>query len=146
MDDNGTVIQLKKALNQLLDAYESLKLESEKVKKENTKLKDDVQSLEVMNTGLNTKLSALNDTTDHHSTEMGEMLGRIEDILGPSDDDSSVDDVLTEDVSAEDENSVDNTEEKEEDSLSNIHFSNNNNNSKDIDLGRMQSLLNGFNN
>ena len=90
MDDNGTVIQLKKALNQLLDAYENLKLESEKVKKENTKLKDDVQSLEVMNTGLNTRLTSLTDTKEHHSSEMDEMLGKIESILGESEIESNV--------------------------------------------------------
>ena len=155
MEDNSTIVQLKNALNQLLNAYESLKVETEQLKKDNLKLKEDVQSLEVMNTGLNTRLTSLNDTTDHHSTEMGEMLDRIESILGTPDEQSEesiVEDELftVSDNLSEDENSIANTEEqnqdKEEEEKTNILFNNNNNNTKDIDLGRMQSLLNGFNN
>lgn len=154
MEDNSTVVQLKNALNQLLNAYESLKVETEELKSENSKMREDLESLESVNSGLNDKLSSLNDTTDHHSTEMGEMLDRIENILGSSDEqdnDSSKANELFEATNelSEDENSIESsietTEEKEEETPSNIPYSNNNN-TKDIDLGRMQSLLNGFNN
>lgn len=165
MEDNSTVVQLKNALNQLLNAYESLKVETEELKADNSKMREDLESLEGVNTGLNDKLSSLNDTTDHHSVEMGEMLDRIESILG-SEEDETVDSEeennifpsVSEDLS-EDENSIENTEEQNqtfeeqypqdkdnnEDSQTSIPF-NNNNSTKDIDLGRMQSLLNGFNN
>jgi len=152
MEDNSTVIQLKKALNQLLDAYENLKIESGKIKQENTKLKEDIQSLEVMNTGLNTKLSSLTSTTDNNSLEMGEMLDKIENILSSSTEEELQDlsrDDNDEDEKEEEEENIDNDSEtiesKDEDSTG-TSFSNNNDNNKDIDLGRMQSLLNGFNN
>ena len=166
MEDNSTVVQLKNALNQLLNAYESLKVETEELKADNSKMREDLESLEGVNTGLNDKLSSLNDTTDHHSVEMGEMLDRIESILGSeeeevkeSEDENNLFPSVSEDLS-EDENSIENTEEENqtleeqypqddkynsEDSQTNIPF-NNNNSTKDIDLGRMQSLLNGFNN
>ena len=136
MEDNGTVNQLKNALNQLLNAYESLKDESEQLKKENLKLKEDVQSLEVMNTGLNTRLTSLTDTKEHHSSEMDEMLGKIESILGESEIESKVEEEV--EAIVEDEEVLALEEVKKEDDF--------NNNTKDIDLGRMQSLLNGFNN
>ncbi len=147
MEDNGTVIQLKNALNQLLNAYESLKLESEEMKNENEKLLSDVETLELLNDELTESLDAVNNTTDHQSTEMGEMLGKIEAILSDTPDDSA--DKETEETTSTDDTATTQDEEvsveepaiKVEEPKDN-GFSNN----KDLDLGRMQSLLNGFNN
>ena len=143
MQENGTVQQLSKALNQLLNAYEILQEEAKNLKDENVILKKEVDDLQLKNSGLDSRLSALNDTTKHNSNEMDTMLGRIETILGPNIEEikeeiieeieSTIEkpkEVLTE-KSLYSEEEV--TKEKEEDN-------------KEIDLGRMQSLLNGFSN
>ena len=145
MQDNGTVHQLSKALNQLLDAYEVLQEESKNIKEENLMFKEEIGDLELRNRGLESRLSALNDTTELNSNEMDTMLGRIENILG-----STVDE-----VEKEEENIIENIVEtpQEEDkviepvveTLDNQTYQNKNDN-KEIDLGRMQSLLNGFGN
>lgn len=136
MQDNGTVAQLSKALNQLLDAYEILQEEAKNLKEENTTLKEEIDDLELRNRGLDSRLCALNDTTKHNSNEMDTMLGRIENILGPTEE---------EEVKAI-------IEEQVESILDTVATPNNTpspqqqEDNKEIDLGRMQSLLNGFSN
>jgi len=137
MQDNGTVQQLSKALNQLLDAYETLQEEAKNLKEENTILKEEIDDLELRNRGLDSRLCALNDTTKHNSSEMDTMLGRIENILGPTIEDEK-EEIIEEEVEAVLEEIVEtetnnNTQTQQEDN-------------KEIDLGRMQSLLNGFSN
>jgi len=135
MQDNGTVQQLSKALNQLLDAYEILQEEAKNLKEENTILKEEIDDLELRNRGLDSRLCALNDTTKHNSSEMDTMLGRIENILGPTEEEEKV--IEKEVASILDEvtppDTINNNSSEQEDN-------------KEIDLGRMQSLLNGFSN
>ena len=137
MQDNGTVQQLSQALNQLLDAYETLQEEAKNLKEENTILKEEIDDLELRNRGLDSRLCALNDTTKHNSNEMDTMLGRIENILGPTKleeekvEEDEVEAVLEEIVETEINNET--QPQQQEDN-------------KEIDLGRMQSLLNGFSN
>jgi len=138
MQDNGTVQQLSKALNQLLDAYEKLQEESANIKEENRKLKEEVDDLELRNRGLDSRLCALNDTTKQNSSEMDTMLGRIENILGPS--------VVEEEIVEEKEPEPEIEEEPETQEEENISPEKKEDNNTDIDLGRMQSLLNGFSN
>lgn len=138
MNENGTVQQLSKALNQLLDAYEILQEESKTLKEENTLLKEEIDDLELRNRGLDSRLCALNDTTKHTSTEMDTMLGRIENILGPT--------ILEEEPKKEKEKTEPEIEEKENELEENNDLHNNQDENKEIDLGRMQSLLNGFSN
>lgn len=137
MQDNGTVQQLSKALNQLLDAYEILQVEAKSLKEENTTLKEEIDDLELRNRGLDSRLCALNDTTKHNSNEMDTMLGRIENILGPT-----VEEEIEEEIIEEVETVV---EEAVEETQNNNSYPNQEDN-KEIDLGRMQSLLNGFSN
>lgn len=137
MQDNGTVAQLSKALNQLLDAYEILQEEAKNLKDENTTLKEEIDDLELRNRGLDSRLCALNDTTKHNSNEMDTMLGRIENILGPTEEEE-VKAIIEEQVESildtvATPNNTPSTQQQEEDN-------------KEIDLGRMQSLLNGFSN
>jgi FtsZ-binding cell division protein ZapB len=135
MQDNGTVQQLSKALNQLLDAYEILQEDAKNLKEENTILKEEIDDLELRNRGLDSRLCALNDTTKHNSSEMDTMLGRIENILGPTEEEEKVIEKkaapIVEEVTSTD--TVNNNSSEQEDN-------------KEIDLGRMQSLLNGFSN
>ncbi|MDC0933492.1 hypothetical protein OAR97_06540 [Arcobacteraceae bacterium] len=137
MQENSTVAQLSKALNQLLDAYEILQEEAKNLKDENTTLKEEIDDLELRNRGLDSRLCALNDTTKHNSNEMDTMLGRIENILGPTEEEE-VKAIIEEEVESilettTPDNTQNNDTSKEEDN-------------KEIDLGRMQSLLNGFSN
>ncbi|BFU79046.1 hypothetical protein ALC152_22610 [Arcobacter sp. 15-2] len=138
MNENGTVQQLSKALNQLLDAYETLQEEAKNLKEENTTLKEEIDDLELRNRGLDSRLCALNDTTKHTSSEMDTMLGRIETILGPT--------ILEEEPKKEEEKPEPEIEEKEEEKEEENNSYNNQDENKEIDLGRMQSLLNGFSN
>jgi len=138
MQDNGTVAQLSKALNQLLDAYEILQEEAKNLKEENTTLKEEIDDLELRNRGLDSRLCALNDTTKHNSNEMDTMLGRIENILGPTEEEE-VKAIIEEQV----ESILDTT--TPDNQQGNTSHSQQEDN-KEIDLGRMQSLLNGFSN
>lgn len=137
MQDNGTVQQLSKALNQLLDAYEILQEEAKNLKEENTVLKEEIDDLELRNRGLDSRLCALNDTTKHNSSEMDTMLGRIETILGPVEEEE-VKAIIEEEIKTV-------VEDPKEETKENSLYPNQEDN-KEIDLGRMQSLLNGFSN
>jgi len=137
MQDNGTVQQLSKALNQLLDAYEILQEEAKQLTEENTTLKEEIDDLELRNRGLDSRLCALNDTTKHNSNEVDTMLGRIENILGPTAVEEKIEEkvvILEEKIEEEIEAPVENNSHQ------------NKEDNKEIDLGRMQSLLNGFSN
>ena len=138
MQDNGTVQQLSKALNQLLDAYEILQEDAKNLKEENTTLKEEIDDLELRNRGLDSRLCALNDTTKHNSNEMDTMLGRIENILGPTIEEEEVVEEVVETVETV-------VEETPAETASNNQYPTQEEN-KEIDLGRMQSLLNGFSN
>ena len=145
MEDTGTVTQLKNALNQLLNAYESLKAESEQLKLENKQFMEDLENLEDVNGGLNDKLNSLNNTTEHHSSEMGEMLDRIESILGNESEQSETNKYQEENIlDSTLETAIDEIIEEETEETKEVVVPGNN--PRDIDLGRMQSLLNGFNN
>jgi len=138
MQDNGTVQQLSKALNQLLDAYELLQEEAKNLREENTTLKEEIDDLELRNRGLDSRLCALNDTTKQNSSEMDTMLGRIENILGPTPREEEVEKPAEEETQSLNEELKEDTEEE-------VSFPREDEN-KEIDLGRMQSLLNGFSN
>jgi len=146
MQDNGTVQQLSKALNQLLDAYEKLQEESVIIKEENTLLKEENEDLELQNRGLENKLNTLNDTTKHNSSEMDTMLGRIENILGSSASEEK--ELLEEDFVEEtiEESIKEELELLEKEDIAPYPNNINQEDNKEIDLGRMQSLLNGFSN
>lgn len=164
MNNNETVEQLKKALNQLLGAYESLKADSEQLKVDKDNLHNEIDNLEYKNEELTLQLDSLTDTTTHQSSEMGEMLGRIESILGSVDEvveNDNNDNSLDENNNIEENSSSSNNPSSIEDLVAqsseiedSINIKNekietideNFKNNKDIDMGRMQSLLNGFNN
>ena len=144
MNESNTVEQLSQALNQLLDAYEALREENRKIKEENKELKQEVQDLEVRNTGLSTRLAQLTDTTKHHKTEMDGMLSKIEEILA----NTSIKTLNNEsnEIQEENEQSTPSTQETKEVKIAiTPKIEEKKEEEKpNIDLGRMQSLLNGF--
>ena len=154
MEENGAVVQLKKALNQLLGVYEKLKIESENLKKENFDQKEYIESLEEMNQELELKLTSLNNVSDHNSSEMDEMLGRIESILNESpstisddNDDSSNDNETSEEVEEANDDKIEDSEnDNENDDENESEIEEDDESNKDLDLNQMKTLLNGFNN
>ncbi|MEA2017088.1 MAG: hypothetical protein U9N59_01460 [Campylobacterota bacterium] len=142
MQENTTVHQLNKALNELLNAYDKLKYENKQINDKNKQLEEIITELEENNSGLENQISLLSDTTKHNSNEIDTMLGRIKSILDTSnenEDDSievEVEEVINKEIYEE-------PAKKEEEAKPAEQLPQNQN--KEIDLGRMQSLLNGFN-
>ncbi len=136
MEENVTVQQLSQALNQLLDAYENLQ-------NKNSDLKKELEDAQLENEELKEQVSLLSSTTTEQTSEMDAMINRIESILSNAP-------IMEEEKKEEEEpaetetspffdNSLEETTEQEEEKKEET--------AKDQpDLGRMQALLNGFNN
>ncbi len=153
MEDNNTIIQLNDALNQLLDAYDSLREENDQLQATIDEQAQTIEKLEYDNGNLEERVEALTSTTKHHSTELDTMLGRIKSTLGAtaptqevqtaSNNDGDVEpeeQTQSEDIQITMEESTIFTQEEPKQEEKKETTS-----SKEIDLGRMQSLLNGFN-
>ncbi len=164
MQDNNTVQQLSDALNELLNAYDKLKNENNNLKEDKESLEKKVSDLEQENEDLIEKIEALTDTTQHHTNEIDTMLGRIKTILDtdetkPLDASASESSNMEEPVIKEEKHSLNsegdlldivNSELTLQEEETHIEIEQtkpkNESSDKEIDLGRMQSLLNGFNN
>lgn len=168
MQENTSVQQLAEALEQLLNAYDKLKYENKQTLEHNKDLELQIQELESRNSDLEVQVEELSDTTNHNSNEIGNMLGRIKSILVETPKNETPTEVTRDDnreplsnelekeetselpeeiypeQSTFDENLMEhnqsNTEKQEEQEELTQKEDN-----KDFDLGRMQSLLNGFN-
>jgi chromosome segregation ATPase len=156
MQDNNTVQQLSDALTELLNAYDKLKIENTNLQEENANKDNKISELELRNKDLEDQIEQLTDTTEHHTSEIDTMLGRIKTILSDTNekeaietttkesylvseemDISDVIQVTQEEVAAQEQTTMEIDPEVE---------NTKGNSDKEIDLGRMQSLLNGFNN
>lgn len=167
MHDNNTVQQLSDALNELLNAYDKLKNENTNLKDDNSSKDNKISELETRNRDLEEQIEKLTDTTVYHTHEIDTMLGRIKTILDDTPENkedqseefsvqkgkvfSSIDEELNEESNEEstDINPADEKDSVEELKTSNIEQDDEkekSNSDREIDLGRMQSLLNGFNN
>lgn len=173
MTNAETITKLNNALNTLIKAYEELQNDNEGLKARINELEDEVldlesakEDLELSKMDLESNLSELNDHTEKDNSNITSMLGKIESLLNSTDEEEKKpnnnntsnnnvqnnnnhqkkDEQLFEEKDIEKEvestepSSFDNLsvkveEKKEEDS-----------NSNKIDLNRMASLLNGFNN
>ncbi len=168
MEENGTVQQLSSALNQLLDAYEKIKDLNTELKSDKELLENELDNLTIKNNQLEEQLSSLSNETQTNSSQMDNMLNRISSILDTPKEESKIE--MTEetlDLVQEEENIESITEEeitnevienivKEVEEIHNDEQNPTNDipidnpikkeEPKSIDLGRMQSLLNGFNN
>ena len=164
IEESNTINQLNLALNELLDAYDELKGENDSLIAENAQLKKEVEDLSTKNETLEKDVSSLNNTTKHHTSEIDSMLGRIKSTLNSNPVASVVKEnpennspisapqatikeekpALTATVEKKPETPSEPT--KEESQEKEEEKKDTKNNSKEIDLGRMQSLLSGFNN
>jgi uncharacterized coiled-coil protein SlyX len=127
MTNEQTIEKLNDALTQLIEAYEVLLEKNDNLKKEIEVKNDNINDLE-------NKLNELNGTTEVQSSKMDGMLNRIQSLLGSSDNTTS--------TSKEEE--IDLRIEPELDFLDEDKNEDKSNENK-IDLGRMESLLNGLN-
>ncbi len=130
MTNEQTIEKLNDALTQLIEAYEIL------VDK-NDKLKKDIEVKNEIISDLENKLDEINGTTEVQSTKMDGMLSRIQSLLSTSDTEVSKKEDEEDEIDLRIEPGLDfNNESKNEDVKSNENK---------IDLGRMESLLNGLN-
>lgn len=163
MHDNNTVQQLSDALSELLNAYDKLKNENTNLKDDNSNKDNKIAELETRNRDLEEQIEKLTDTTVYHTHEIDTMLGKIKTILDDTPENkedhseefsiqkgevfSSIDEELNEestDINPADEK--DSIEESETFNVEQDDEKQKSNSDREIDLGRMQSLLNGFNN
>jgi len=131
MTNEQTIEKLNDALTQLIEAYEILL-------GKNDNLKKDIDNKNEIIIDLENRLDEINGSTEVQSTKMDGMLSRIQSLLSTSDKDE-----IKEEPKLIEEDEIDlriepgldfNTEEKDGQS-----------NENKIDLGRMESLLNGLN-
>jgi len=152
MTNNETIEKLNSALTQLIDAYEILQDKNKDLENEIKQKNENIYNLE-------NKLSDANGHTEVQSNKMDSMLSRIQNLLKSDskiEDEKEViqnsifnqnnDDDEEIDLKIETETKTETKSEtlKEEKSIlekDNKSYSNNNK----IDLGRMESLLNGLN-
>ena len=139
MQETTTVNQLNQALNELLNAYDKLRYENKQINETNAQLEETITELEEKNNDLENQIALLSDTTKHNSTEIDTMLGRIKSILDTNNEEDSIEEEVEEVIN----NEIYNEPTKEATSIEQPSETVSSN--KEIDLGRMQSLLNGFN-
>lgn len=168
MTNQETITKLNEALNTLIKAYEELQNENtlleekiEKLEEDKKALEGKVRDLEDTKRNLEDNVNELNDSTEKQNNNINSMLGKIESLLGNKknsthnnkDDNKTFNDkeknsfIKHEDNSSSKNGSLDEILEEELDNTSaNFKESSNSNSENKIDLNRMASLLNGFNN
>ncbi|NVJ53378.1 MAG: hypothetical protein HWD90_06765 [Campylobacteraceae bacterium] len=151
--------QLQNSYDQLQDEHNTLENENEKLNSENNKLKDKISALEAETRNLEDNLNSLQDSSEKDSSNINSMLSKIEGLLSKKahpekhsydEDTSKVRETIQEVIvdKKSDTLPLDNTEVSDE-IKENKETQNNNtsgSSSEKIDLNRMASLLNGFNN
>jgi SMC interacting uncharacterized protein involved in chromosome segregation len=160
MTNQETIEKLNDALTQLIDAYEILQKEKEELEKDKVKLKEELSAEQAKNKDLEYKLSDFNSNSETQETKMDGMLNKIQNLLNTSKTekiDTSVFDKQDEEkedteVTVQPDSILDirldtdpiKTEEPVEEEKKEEEPSSSGNSNK-IDLGRMESLLNGLN-
>ena len=144
--NNETVSKLNEALTKLIGAYEDLQNENHSLDNDVKKLKKEKEELLLQVKNLENNINVLNNTDDEKSTSMNSMLGKIESLLGVKDN-SKIDNNSnfihkSSEKAVIVEKQVSNQNENFDESIIKINPESENK----IDLNRMASLLNGFNN
>jgi len=137
MTNSETIEKLNEALNQLIDAYEILQDKNTSLENEIKQKNDNINDLE-------SKLNDANGHTEVQSNKMDGMLNRIQSLLTVSNSNyknESLNENLNENDSDDEIDLTINEEDTKENNNNNDLLKNNNK----IDLGRMESLLNGLN-
>ncbi|RYA22916.1 hypothetical protein [Malaciobacter marinus] len=163
MTNQETITKLNEALNTLIKAYEELQNENtlleekiDNLNKDKKELEAKVGGLEDKNRNLEDNVNELNDSTEKQNNNINSMLGKIENLLGSKKnsnkyekDNNKFDSREKETFIKEQDNSknssLDQILEEEIDNTS-ANFKESSNSENKIDLNRMASLLNGFNN
>lgn len=138
MTDKQTIEKLNDGLMQLIDAYE-------KLQEKNEVLEEELAQEKAKNADLEYKLSDFNTTTEAQTTKMDGMLSKIQKLLKPNEK------IEVEEKSVDTNNSFD---VQDNDSILDIKLDTNEpeieqkkeETKTKIDLGRMETLLNGLNN
>ncbi|PLY11392.1 MAG: hypothetical protein C0626_02140 [Arcobacter sp.] len=161
-NNSDTISKLSDALSNLINAYETLQKEKEELEKENQKLKNDIEDLDALNGDLNSKLNDINSTNEKQGSNINSMLSKIETILNVGDRKKETNQNEVAESSYSKETSL-NIEEEEEFLTTPVVSSDTfakpkaeavkvddiqleKKSDEKIDLNRMASLLNGFNN
>lgn len=159
MTNQETIEKLNDALTQLIDAYEILQREKEELELDKKNLQEELNMQITKNKDLEFKLSDFSSNNETQETKMDGMLNKIQRLLHTSKTekiDASVFDRQDEEIEDKevtvqpdsildiklDTDPIKTKEELEEQKDEEISTSNN---STKIDLGRMESLLNGLN-
>lgn len=140
MTNTQTIQKLNEALNTLIKAYEELQNDNTNLKVRINELEDEVLDLESTKEDLEYNVKEFKTSTEADNSNINSMLGKIEGLLNNkvNSTSSNTNEVKTQNNSNGSFNSQSDIkveEQKKEDE-----------NSNKIDLNRMASLLNGFNN
>jgi NACalpha-BTF3-like transcription factor len=133
MTNSETIEKLNEALGQLIEAYENIKIQNEI-------LENNIKSKDIMIYDLENKLDGISGTTKVQSTKMDTMLNKIQMLLATPKDKVVPDIIRERDTNNEKANQEDLFDEDID-----LTINNTNSPSNKIDLGRMESLLNGLN-
>ena len=148
MTNTQTIEKLNDGLIQLIDAYEILQ-------EKNNKLEEEVSNLKAQKLDLEYKLSDFSNNNDAQASKMDGMLNKIQTLLKPSsrveelnDSKEEIEEMMEEtldlDITVEQNESI--LDIKLDNDIDSIKDDFNNESTNKIDLGRMESLLNGLNN
>ncbi len=147
--ENATIEQLSGAVTQLMEAYETLQTQYNDVKNENRELKATVETLTSSKNELESNVDNLTNNKEEQSTQVNSMLGKIEMML-MSKEETSVE--VAEEVHQETlfETQIEQTEETNDSDVADLTSipeveETKIDPTKQLDLGRMNDLLGGFN-
>jgi chromosome segregation ATPase len=155
MTNAETISKLNNALNTLIKAYEELQGENTSLETRVSELEDEVLELETVKEDLESNVTDLTSNTEEDNSNISSMLGKIEGLLNKKvNGETPVDNT----EANEQKNNVEEItlDEPTEDATLSLYGSSNNtrepeeekkeSDNNKIDLNRMASLLNGFNN
>ena len=143
MTNTQTIEKLNEGLIQLIEAYEMLQ-------EKNNKLEDDISELQAKNADLEYKLSDFSSNNDAQASKMDGMLSKIQTLLMPSTPtevlpkEEPTDEVSDLEIKLDDTESI--LDIKLDTDVDSIKDDFKQESTTKIDLGRMESLLNGLNN
>ncbi|RXJ98337.1 hypothetical protein CRU98_09865 [Arcobacter sp. CECT 8986] len=154
MTNQETITKLNEALNTLIKAYEELQNENTLLEQNIKNLEEDkknleakVKNLEETKRNLEDNVNELNDSTEKQNTNINSMLGKIESLLGNKKEKPLANiEIKDKNQKSSGHSSLSEILEEELEHSSSSDFNSDGSNENKIDLNRMASLLNGFNN
>jgi chromosome segregation ATPase len=139
--------KLNDALTQLIEAYELLQNEKQaieidlkNVNEMNDSLEKDIDVLNNQKADLEYKVSDYTSSSDDQTNKMDGMLSKIQSLLNANEKEDTKESLVMSSEDSDSENEILDIDLRVEE-----HNDHNKESSSKIDLGRMESLLNGFN-